>query len=219
MNDLITNLIYFSSHLSTITSIQYSHIAIDFAGAAIHALMIARKAFALIGCHAVAIATVGNAHGLAAQGIRLPEASRIALGADAFARLQADLVVAAGGVTLRLAEALRAIQLVASLAATGAIQVALAMRAAQRTGGHTLIAIVEHEVREALAPATGQTEAILPAALPTIRHTSGPIVLVSPPALAADLDDIEVRIGRAIAHDLQLFVVLKENSSRINRKI
>lgn len=121
--------------------------------------------------------------------------------------------MAAGGVALWLAEALRAIQLEAGLTATGAIQIALAMRTAQRAGGHALIPIVEHEVREALTLAAGQAEAILLATVSAIRNTSRPIVLVAPPALAADLDDIEVRISRAVPNDLQFLIVLKENSS------
>lgn len=67
--------------------------------------MIIGKAFALIGSNTVSIATVGNAHRLAAQGIGLTQSFSIALGADTFARLDADLVMATGGVALGLTEA------------------------------------------------------------------------------------------------------------------
>lgn len=77
-----------------------------------------------------------------------------------------------GDVALRLAEEPRSIQLVTFVAATSAVEKALTMRTAQRTGGHTIVAIVEHEVIEALTLSSRQTEAILLAAIAAVGHTS-----------------------------------------------
>lgn len=118
------------------------------------------------------VATVGYTHGLAAQGIGFTQTPRIALGTDAFPWLAANLVVSAGDIALRLAETFRSIQLVALVTATGAVQKALTMWTAQRTGGYAIVAIVEHEVIEALAFSSRQTEAILQAAITTVWHTS-----------------------------------------------
>lgn len=162
----------------------------------------------------MSVATVWYAHGLATQGIGLTQTSRIALGADAFARLTADFIVSAGDIALRLTEESRAVQLVTLVAATSAIQKALTMRATQRAGGHTIVAIVEHEIIKALTLSSWQTEAILLAPIAAVWHTSRPIVLVAPPTLAANLDDIVMRICCAIAHNFDLLVVLKEDRTR-----
>lgn len=165
------------------------------------------------------VATVGYTHGLAAQRIGFSKAARVALGANAFARLAADLVVATGDIALRLTEASRSVQLVALVAATGAIQKALTMRTAQRTRGYTIVAIVEHEIIETLTLSSGQAEAILLATIAAVGHTSRPIVLVASPTLAADLDDIVVWIGGAVAHDLHFLVVLKEDRTASRCKL
>jgi len=169
------------------------------------------EALAFVGPDAVAVSAVGNADGLASQGGGLPQSAGISLGAGALARLQADFVVATGGIALRLAKLSRSVQFIARIAEAGAVQVAAAMRTAQRTGGHTVVAVVEHEVREAPADAARQAEAVLLAPLPAVGDALAPIVLVPPPALAAHLDLVEVRVGGAVAHDLHLLVVLEEH--------
>jgi len=169
------------------------------------------EALAFVGPDAVAVSAVGNADGLASQSGGLPQSAGISLGAGALARLQADFVVATGGIALRLAKLSRSVQFIARIAEAGAVQVAAAMRTAQRTGGHTVVAVVEHEVREAPADAARQAEAVLLAPLPAVGDALAPIVLVAPPALAAHLDLVEVRVGGAVAHDLHLLVVLEEH--------
>jgi len=136
------------------------------------------EALAFVGPDAVAVSAVGNADGLASQGGGLPQSAGISLGAGALARLQADFVVATGGIALRLAELSRSVQFIARIAEAGAVQVAAAMRTAQRTGGHTVVAVVEHEVREAPADAARQAEAVLLAPLPAVGDALAPIVLV-----------------------------------------
>lgn len=166
----------------------------------------------------MSVTTVGNAHGLATQSIGLTQTARIALGADTLARLTADLIVSAGDVALRLAEESRSIQLVTFVAATSAVEKALTMRTAQRTGGHTIVAIVEHKVIEALTLSSRQTEAILLAAIAAVGHTSRPIVLVASPTLAAHLDDIVMGISGAVPNNLYLLVVLKEDRTVEHKK-
>lgn len=95
---------------------NYSLVAVALARTPIEPLLISRKALALVGTHAVTVATVRNADRLASESCGLPQTSSIALGAGALARLQADLVVATGGVALRQAEAPRPVQLVAPVA-------------------------------------------------------------------------------------------------------
>lgn len=152
--------------------LRNSHVRNDLTGAAICASYIAWKALALIGRHTVSVATVGYAHGLAAQGIGLTQTSRVALGAHAFARLTADFIVSAGDIALWLTEESRAVQLVTFVAATSAIQKALTMRTTQRAGGHTIVTIVEHEIIKALTLSAWQTEAILLASIAAVWHTS-----------------------------------------------
>lgn len=168
------------------------------------------EALAFVGPHAVTVSAVRNTNRLASQGGGLPQSSGISLGAGALARLQADLVVATGGVALRLAEFARSVQLVSLIALAGAVQVTATMRTAQRTGGHTIVAVVEHKVREAHAFAARHTEAVLLAPLTAIRNALAPVIFIAPPALATNLDHVHVGIGGAVAHNLHLLVVLKE---------
>lgn len=169
------------------------------------------EALAFVGPHAVTVSAVRNTNGLASQGGGLPQSSGISLGAGALARLQADLVVATGGVALRLAEFARSVQLVSLIALAGAVQVTATMRTAQRTGGHTIVAVVEHKVREAHAFAARHTEAVLLAPLTAIRNALAPVIFIAAPALATNLDHVHVGIGGAVAHNLHLLVVLKEH--------
>lgn len=81
-------------------------------------------------------------------------------------------------------------------------------------GGHTIVAVVKHKVIEALAVATRQTESILLTTISTIWDASAPVVLITSPALAADLDDVKVGIQGTVAYDFHLLVVLKNTALR-----
>lgn len=161
----------------------------------------------------MAVTTVRNANRLATQGRGLPQAPGIALGALTLARLQADLVVATGGVALWLAEASRSVQLVARVAQAGAVEETSSVGTSQRTRGHTVVAVIQNKVGEALANATGQAEAVLLAAIAAVGDALAPVVLVAPPPLATYLDHVEVGIRCAVAHNFDLLVVLEEHGA------
>lgn len=86
-----------------------AHVAIAFTGVAISALLVMGKAFALIGCHTMSKATVGNTRGLATQDIGFTQSFCITFGTDTFAWLHADLVVSTGSIALRKAESFGAV--------------------------------------------------------------------------------------------------------------
>lgn len=87
------------------------------------------------------------------------------------------------------------------------------MGTAERTGGHAVVAVVEHEVVEALAEASRDAEAVLLAVLAAVGDASAPVVLVASPALTAHLDHIEIGVSSAVAYDLNLLVVLKKDGT------
>lgn len=85
------------------------------------------------------------------------------------------------------------------------------MGTTQRAGGNTVVPIVEHKIIEAFTASTWQTEAVLLTTFSTIRNASTPVVLITSPALATDLDDIEVGIYGTVTYDFHLLVILKEH--------
>lgn len=186
-----------------------THVTVALTCATIQTLLIAVEALALIRRHTVSETTIRYANGLTAHRAGW-QRTRITLSAIAFIRLDADLIARTAGLAARHAVLSCRIQLVARLANARAIQVALAIRTAERTSRYADIAMIVHEFVETLTNAAIQAKAVGLAFVAAIRHAAVPVEVVTLITLTADLYDIEVNTVCAVANHLFVLLELEE---------
>lgn len=190
---------------------QYSHIAFGLANITLRSFDEAGKALTAIWCHTFTIATVGSTNGLTAQ----LRGTTIAGRTVASFRRNALLVHATRMRAMRPAKETRlCIESVASMAGTGAVQIASSMLAGNGARVNACALLVSHKLRKALAISRRATETmatIIRRAKRTIRHTVSRIHIWVI-ALAALLYAMKVYC-RAVAPHRCMLVGLKEDGT------
>lgn len=106
------------------------------------------------------------------------------------------------------------IQFIAFITLTGSIQIASAIGTAQRTCGYTVSFVILHKFAKTTTNTSSQAIAIFLTFVTAIGHTYIPIPVIALVALTANFNQIEIRIFGAIASNLYMFFVLKENRSK-----
>lgn len=192
----------------------YIHVALCLAHIALGTLYESREALALIGGDTLAVPAVRGADGLASQIWGAP----VSGGAFALLGCHTRLVRAAGFGALRSAEETSLlVEGEAPMAGTGAVQVASAVLAFNRTGVDAGSILVANKIRKALTVFRTSAEAIAAViwrTLRAVRHTALGIRIPSI-SFAADLYAV-VENGGAVPSRHQVLARLEEHNTRLN---